>query len=118
VAILDHGLVAAVESPSRLKGMLGKDLISARMSGRIGGNLPEGIECLGGKEDGEFVFSSEHASEKVPTLFRWLEEQGAVIHSLSVREPTFDDVFLALVGTGDEATGFDDRKFRTMLRRR
>jgi len=39
VAILDHGLVAAVESPSRLKGMLGKDLISARMSGRIGGNL-------------------------------------------------------------------------------
>lgn len=118
VAILDHGRVVAVDSPGRLKGFLGKDLISARISGELPGSLPEGVEFLGGKENGEVVFSSEHASEIVPALFRRLEEEGAIIHSLSVREPTLDDVFLALVGTREDANGFDDHKFRTMLRRR
>lgn len=118
VAILDHGRVAAADTPARLKGMLGKDLISAKVSGGFSGNLPAGIDRLGEKENGEYLFSSDHASEKVPVLFRWLEEHGAVIHSLSVREPTLDDVFLALVGAKDDVTGFDDHKFRTMLRRR
>jgi len=118
VAILDHGRVVAVDPPARLKGLLGKDLISARVSGDLPGDLPEGIELLGGKENGEAVFSSENASEKVPVLFRMLEEHGAVVHSLSVHEPTLDDVFLALVGTREDVSGFDDHKFRTMLRRR
>lgn len=118
VAILDHGKVMAVDSPSRLKGLLGRDLISARISGDFDGDLPEGIEILGENDADEVLFSSDHASEKVPVLFRWLEEQGAVVHSLSVREPTLDDVFLALVGNREEASGFDDHKFRMMLRRR
>ncbi|MCU0631764.1 MAG: ATP-binding cassette domain-containing protein [Methanolinea sp.] len=118
VAILDHGRVAAVDSPSHLKGLLGKDLISARISGEYCRDLPEGVTMMGGKENGEVVFSSEHASERVPELFRRLEEQGAVVHSLSVREPTLDDVFLALVGSREDGSAFDDHKFRTMLRRR
>lgn len=118
VAILDRGRVVAQDTPSSLKGMLGKDLISARVSGEIRGDLPEGISLLGGRKNGELLFSADHASEKVPVLFRRLEERGATIHSLSVREPTLDDVFLALVGTKEDVSGFDDHRFRTMLRRR
>lgn len=118
VAILDRGKVMAVDSPSRLKGIIGRDLISAKITGDFDGDLPEGVEILGKNDDAEVLFSSDITSEKVPVLFRWLEEQGAVVHSLSVREPTLDDVFLALVGSREEACGFDDHKFRTMLRRR
>lgn len=118
VAILDHGKVMAVDSPAHLKGTLGRDLISARISGKVPGDLPPGVERMGERDNGEILFSSEQASEKIPALFRTLEEQGAVVHSLSVREPTLDDVFLALVGSREEARGFDDHKFRTMLRRR
>lgn len=118
VAILDHGKVVAVDSPSRLKGRIAKDIISARISGNYPETLPEGVEFLGERDDEVMLFSSDNGSEKVPVLFRWLEDQGATVHSLSVREPTLDDVFLALVGSREEGSGFDDHKFRTMLRRR
>ncbi|HNQ26019.1 MAG TPA: ATP-binding cassette domain-containing protein [Methanoregulaceae archaeon] len=118
VAILDHGRVVAVDSPSRLKGRIAKDIISARISGNYPETLPEGVDFLGERDDEVVLFSSDNGSEKVPVLFRWLEDQGATVHSLSVREPTLDDVFLALVGSREEGSGFDDHKFRTMLRRR
>lgn len=118
VAILDHGRVVAVDSPSRLKGRIAKDIISARISGKYPETLPEGVEFLGERDGEVMLFSSDNGSEKVPVFFRWLEDQGATVHSLSVREPTLDDVFLALVGSREEGSGFDDHKFRTMLRRR
>jgi ABC-2 type transport system ATP-binding protein len=118
VAILDRGRVVAVDSPAGLRARIGKDIISARVTGTIGGTLPDGVEFLGKKDNGEIVFSTDHGSEKVPLLFRWLEEKGVTVHSLGVHEPTLDDLFLALVATRDDGYGFDDHRFRTILRRR
>ena len=117
VAIIDRGEVVAVDSPAKLKSILGRDIISARISGDITHVLPEGISFLG-MEDEEMVFSTENGSEKVPLLFRSLEEHGITVHSVSLREPTLDDVFIHMVKGKEEAAGFDDHKFRTMLRRR
>jgi ABC-2 type transport system ATP-binding protein len=117
VAIIDRGRVVAVDSPAKLKGILGRDIISARVTGDIIHELPEGISFLG-MEDEEMIFSTENGSEKVPLLFRSLEEHGITVHSVSLREPTLDDVFIHMVKGKEEAAGFDDHKFRTMLRRR
>ncbi len=40
------------------------------------------------------------------------------IRSVSIRQPTLDDVFLALVGEQDETAAFDVGQFSRMLRRR
>ncbi len=117
VAIIDRGKVVAIDSPAKLKGVLGRDIISARVTGDITHELPEGIRFLG-MEDEEMIFSTENGSEKVPLLFRSLEEHGITVHSVSLREPTLDDVFIHMVKGKEEAAGFDDHKFRTMLRRR
>ena len=117
VAIIDRGRVVAVDPPAKLKSILGRDIISARVSGDITHELPKGISYLG-MEDEEMIFSTENGSEKVPLLFRSLEEHGITVHSVALREPTLDDVFIHLVKGKEEATGFDDHKFRTMLRRR
>lgn len=118
VAIVDQGRVVAVDTPSRLKDRIAKDVISVRISGDYPETPPDGVAFLGVRDGDIVLFSSDHGSEKVPVLMRWLEEHGAVVHSLSVREPTLDDVFLTLVGTRDEAQGFNDFKFRTILGRR
>jgi len=118
VAILDRGRVVAMDSPAALRARVGKDVISARVTGGVRGPFPDGIEYLGGRGDGEVVFSTDNGSEKVPLLFRWLEERGVTVHSISVHEPALDDIFLALVPTHEDGYGFDDHKFRTMLRRR
>lgn len=117
VAILDHGRVVAVDAPARLKNNEGRDIITARIDGGWNGELPDGIEYLG-SDGGDLVFSTECGSEKVPLLFRYFEGQGLIVRSIGVRVPTLDDVFLSLVKSRDESKGFDDRRFRTMLRRR
>jgi ABC-2 type transport system ATP-binding protein len=117
VAILDHGRLVAVDSPAKLKESSGRDIITARVTGGWDGMAPKGITYLGSEEE-DLVFSSEHGSEKVPLLVRHFEQQGLTVHSIGVREPTLDDIFLALIKTRDEGGGFDDHRFRTMLRRR
>jgi len=55
---------------------------------------------------------------KGPALLPLARGAGVTVHSISVHEPALDDIFLALVPTREDGYGFDDHKFRTMLRRR
>ncbi len=117
VAILEHGRLVAVDTPARLKNHEAADIITVRIAGAWDGTVPEGVRFLGEEED-ELVFSAQDGSTVAPVMVRHFERQGASVRAISVRTPTLDDIFLTLVKSRDEAGGFDDRRFRTMLRRR
>jgi len=117
VGIVSKGSVVALGQPSELKAGLMTDVITARISGPL--NIPaiDGIRLVGQVED-ELSFAAENGKEALPILARAFADHGAVIHSLSLREPSLDDVFLHAVGNQDEPRSFNDQQFRTMLRRR
>jgi len=117
VAIIDRGKIVAMDSPAKLKSGIGKDVITANVSGEFKGLNIEGIRFLGREVD-IIKFMAESGSEALPLLSEALSRQGLKVHSLSVREPSLDDVFLQKVGTEEEQGSFDDYKFRTLLRRR
>lgn len=117
VAIIDRGKIVAMDSPAKLKSGIGKDVITANVSGEFKGLNIEGIIFLGREAD-IIKFMAESGSEALPLLSEALSRQGLKVHSLSVREPSLDDVFLQKVGTEEEQGSFDDYKFRTLLRRR
>ena len=117
VAIIDRGKIVAMDSPAKLKSGIGKDVITANVSGEFKGLNIEGIRFLGREVD-IIKFMAENGSEALPLLSEALSKQGLKVHSLSVREPSLDDVFLQNVGTQEEKGSFDDYKFRTLLRRR
>ncbi len=117
VAIIDRGKIVAMDSPAKLKSGIGKDVITANVSGEFKGLNIEGIRFLGREVD-IIKFMAENGSEALPLLSEALSRQGLKVHSLSVREPSLDDVFLQNVGTGEEQGSFDDHKFRNLLRRR
>jgi ABC-2 type transport system ATP-binding protein len=117
VAIIDRGKIVAMDSPAKLKSGIGKDVITANVSGEFKGLNIEGIRFLG-REIDDIKFMAESGSEALPLLSEALSRQGLKVHSLSVREPSLDDVFLQKVGTQEEQGSFDDYKFRTLLRRR
>lgn len=117
VAIIDRGKIVAMDSPAKLKSGIGKDVITANVSGEFKGLNIEGIRFLGREVD-IIKFMAESGSEALPLLSEALSKQGLKVHSLSVREPSLDDVFLQNVGTEEEQGSFDDYKFRTLLRRR
>ena len=117
VGIISRGAIAALDTPAALKARLEKDVITVKVSGTPGPVDIDGVRCVGQK-NGEITFTAENGREAMPLIARALESQGVTVTSLSLREPTLDDVFLHAVGTAEEPGHFDYQQFRTMLRRR
>jgi ABC-2 type transport system ATP-binding protein len=117
VGIISHGAIAALDTPAALKAQLEKDVITIKVSGTPGPVDIPGVHVVGQLGD-EITFAADNGREAMPLLTRALEAQGVAVTSLSMREPTLDDVFLHAVGTAEEPGHFDFQQFRTMLRRR
>jgi ABC-2 type transport system ATP-binding protein len=117
VGIISRGKIVALGTPAALKAGLEKDVITVTVSGTCAPVDIPGVHVIGGEGDG-ITFAADNGREAMPLVARALELQGVTVTSLSLREPTLDDVFLHAVGTGEEPGHFNDQQFRTMLRRR
>jgi ABC-2 type transport system ATP-binding protein len=117
VGIVSKGRIVALGSPSSLKSQLMTDVITAKITGAFVPMDIEGIRFVGQKED-EVSFTAENGKEALPLIAQALAASGMKVHSLSLREPSLDDVFLHAVGRQEEPHHFNDQQFRTMLRRR
>lgn len=117
VGIISKGQVVGLGKPSELKSELMTDVITARVQGQV--TLPEieGVRLVGRSGD-EISFTADNGREALPLIAQALSANGAKVRTLSLREPTLDDVFLHAVGNQEEPRSFNDQQFRIMLRRR
>jgi ABC-2 type transport system ATP-binding protein len=117
IAIIDKGSVAEIGSPRELKENLKNNIIHAQVSGAFQEVDIPGVTLMNRHED-IVSFRADNGCEALPRISRELENAGMTVHSLSLHEPTLDDVFLQRVGPYEEPDHFNDLKFRIMLRRR
>ncbi|HWQ64872.1 MAG TPA: ATP-binding cassette domain-containing protein [Methanospirillum sp.] len=117
VGIIDHGRLVAVDTPVALKHQSAPDVVSVRISGAYHPITGDYFTPLG--RDGEvWSFATTDGVAALPQIRELLEKAGNTIRGISLRSATLDDVFLQRITTQKEPEGFDERKFRTMLRRR
>ncbi|HWO72556.1 MAG TPA: ATP-binding cassette domain-containing protein [Dehalococcoidia bacterium] len=97
IAIIDHGKIIALDTPSGLKGRLGGDVISvsAADNQRLAAEIRERFEIEPQTENDALTFRVDRGDQFVPLLFSRLETP---IQTVSIRRPTLDDVFVALTG--------------------
>jgi ABC-2 type transport system ATP-binding protein len=117
VGIITKGALLALDAPSALKAHLGKDVITARIDGEFRDPAVDGV-TLFSYANNEASYLAENGREALPLLADAFIKSGIRVRSLALREPTLDDVFLHTVGKSEEPVGFDQTRFRTMLRRR
>lgn len=110
IAIMDRGRVVALDSPARLKQRVGGDRIrlatddddaaAARLAGHFG-LAPE-------RENGAVTVRVPNASDLVPRLIR---ELPVAVRSVTVHEPTLEDVFVQVTGRAirEEEAGSRER---------
>jgi ABC-2 type transport system ATP-binding protein len=101
VAIIDHGKIIALDIPNNLKNTIGKDIISLQVSdgGKFLDTLTnfEFIKRMDLHED--FLYLSVENGEKmIPRILHLAHEEGVFVHSVSLRKPTLEDVFLHFTG--------------------
>jgi ABC-2 type transport system ATP-binding protein len=122
IAIIDHGKIVALDTPGRLKALVGGDLVSVRTSdneraaARIGAY--PGIETRTAA-DGQLIIETARGDQFIPTLMDLLRTADPPIQaqSISLSRPTLEDVFVKLTGhaiRASEAEG--NQSLRNMAR--
>ncbi len=98
IAIMDSGKLVALDEPSKLKAMVGKDRIQIRTADDEAAivALRETLQIDAKILDGAVTFGVPAGEDFLPRLFA---ELPVPIRSASVARPTLDDVFLAFTGT-------------------
>jgi len=124
IAIIDHGVIVALDTPNALKKLVGEDQVT--LATQDNPQAAQMIEAVYGfpvnVKDGHVVFQVSEADRFVPRLLAELPRHSAdlVIESLQIRRPSLEDVFLKLTGRTirDEEGGKDERRLAMIKRGR
>jgi len=124
IAIIDHGKIIAIDTSENLKDMLGGDVVSFKTpdSEKISNEFAK-IKWISKLKthNGAVDINVSKAEEKLPLLLKALNKTNAHIKSISVHEPTLEDVFLHLTGKTireEEATAKDAMRLSRRMWRR
>ncbi|MGZ7116455.1 MAG: ABC transporter ATP-binding protein [Methanobacterium sp.] len=107
VAIIDHGKLLNLDTPSNLKKEIGEgDIIEMTLSNQNSNqevinhleNLDDIISIV--EIEGKINLRAFDAVGKLPKIIGALEESDVDIDDLAIRQNTLEDVFIDLTGTG------------------
>jgi ABC-type multidrug transport system ATPase subunit len=105
IAVINNGRVIALDTPAELKGRLGATVIEmvfgdATVAERAEKTLVE----VGPEREGATIRVASDGPRALMDVLRTLDSKKLAPASLTVRDPSLDDVFLSL--TGRRAEGF------------
>ena len=103
IAVVDHGRIIADDTPTRLKSQLGNTVVDMELhgDGRAARALERLSDRLGDRiqREGERLrITSDRGAHVLIEVLRLLGSDGMEPDTLTVREPSLDDVFLAITG--------------------
>jgi ABC-2 type transport system ATP-binding protein len=113
IAVVDGGKVIANDTPARLKSQLGSTVVEMGIKGD--GQAERAVTLLSGRFAGHVEreadtvrISSDEGAHVLIDVLRVLDGEGLSPDTLNVREPSMDDVFLALTGHKAETATEED----------
>jgi ABC-2 type transport system ATP-binding protein len=97
IAVIDHGQIVGLDTPDGLKRSVGGDVVTVEVADAAAGATEitgrYGVEVAA--RDGALSFSIAEGREFLPDFVKSFSQP---IHSIDLRRPTLDDVFLHLTG--------------------
>jgi ABC-2 type transport system ATP-binding protein len=121
VAIMDHGRFAAMGAPSRLKDVLGGDVVSLEVDGdatAFAATIRSFDWIRTSKIAGDVIsLTMEKGERRIPELIQTALGAGVAVRCVHLRKPSLEDVFLHYTGRTirDEDAGLNERN-RSMMR--
>jgi ABC-2 type transport system ATP-binding protein len=117
VVIVDHGRTVAAGTPAELKRRIGGSVIEVHVRRRE--DVARAAAALGRLDHGEVqvdeatrrvAVSVDEAGDRLTQAVRAIAVAGVAVDDISLRQPTLDEVFLALTGRplGSEGERTDD----------
>lgn len=122
VAIMDQGKFIAIDTPDRLKDLLGGDVISMEVGGYINKMVEslrkfEWIKSIN-QRNGILSMTVEKGERKIPKLIELAQKNRVIVKSVHLRKPSLEDVFLYFTGRTIREEETTSNKRREIMRRR
>ncbi len=97
IAIIDNGKLVAIDTPEKLKKIVGKDIISVKTddNDKAADEIRLRYQIEARHDSNGLCFEMANGEEFLPIF---LKEFGTKILSVSLHRPSLDDVFLKLTG--------------------
>ena len=121
IAIIDHGKIIALDQPKKLKEELEGDVISIKTDSvkELADKLAETIQVKSAKQAaGELELVVKKGNELIPQIVDIATSSGIRIQSVSLHEPTLEDVFLHYTGRKIRPEGAEEYHGMAAARRR
>jgi ABC-2 type transport system ATP-binding protein len=101
IAIIDHGKIVVVGSPTDLKDSLGGDIITLSIQKdeditRLISKIEHVKEVK--KENGSYMIKSSNGELTAPLIIEALRKNGHIVIKLSLTKPTLNEVYLQYTG--------------------
>lgn len=125
IAIIDHGRIVVIDSPSALKENLGGDIIEIKVDGGSTEELAEALRHIAGvrevnQNNGTYRIKALNGDETAPEILDKIHSFGLKVTRISLTKPTLDEVYLEHTGKSlrdEEGSRDDSIRRRVTLRR-
>ena len=123
IAIMDYGKFVALDSPSKLKDILGGDVITLEVEGQLA-ELIETMENLEWiktltQHNSHLSLTLETGERRIPELINMANKKDVKVTCVHLRKPSLEDVFLHFTGrTMRQEEASHAERNRAMMRRR
>ncbi|KAG2476460.1 MAG: ABC-type multidrug transport system, ATPase component [Nitrosopumilales archaeon] len=104
VGIIDYGKIQVIDSPQALKDKLGNEIITFKISENVSKTdllselkAIQLVKDITTKDDQVTVFASK-GTELIPMIFQITSNLQIKINSISLTQPSLDDVFISYTG--------------------
>ena len=105
IAIMDHGKFVALDTPARLKDVLGGDVVSLELEGEPGPTAAfeaalQGLDWIKKLKhrDDALNLTMEKGERRIPELVNLAQDHGVTVSCVNLRKPSLEDVFLHFTG--------------------
>ena len=125
IGIIDHGKIQVIDTPKNMKNDLGNEIVSLviESNSNYDSFLLElkKIEFIKkiNEDDSKLTLFTSNGTEVIPQIFQKSSELGIKIKSISLTQPTLDDVFISYTGheIRDDDSKFNRRREHAKMKR-
>ena len=124
IGIIDRGKIQVIDSPENMKNAMGNEVISLRFEN---GNSADFLSQLRqidlikkiNEDNNKLTIFASKGTEVIPKIFQISSELQIKIISISLTQPTLDDVFISYTGheIRDDDTGFNRKREHAKMKR-
>jgi len=124
IGIIDHGKIQVIDSPENMKNAMGNEVISVLFENENSTDFLSQLQQINfvkkiTKDNTKLTIFTSNGTEVIPKIFQISSDLKIKISSISLTQPTLDDVFISYTGREirDDPTGFNRKIEHAKMKR-